>query len=95
MNAPHTENLNHYLMDNIYLVVLVILMALAISALIVGVSNDAVNFLNSALGSKAAPRYVILLVASAGILLGSIFSSGMMEVARRGVFIRKISTSTR
>ena len=73
-------------MDNIYLVVLVILMALAISALIVGVSNDAVNFLNSALGSKAAPRYVILLVEAAGILLGSIFSSGMMEVARRGVF---------
>ena len=73
-------------MDNIYLVVLAILMALAISALIVGVSNDAVNFLNSALGSKAAPRYVILLVASTGILLGSIFSSGMMEVARRGVF---------
>lgn len=73
-------------MDNIYLVVLAILMALAVSALIVGVSNDAVNFLNSALGSKAAPRYVILLVASTGILLGSIFSSGMMEVARRGVF---------
>ncbi|WP_294596003.1 inorganic phosphate transporter [uncultured Rikenella sp.] len=73
-------------MDNIYLFVLVILMAFAISALIVGVSNDAVNFLNSALGSKAAPRYVILLVASTGILLGSIFSSGMMEVARRGVF---------
>ncbi|MCC8062540.1 MAG: inorganic phosphate transporter [Rikenellaceae bacterium] len=73
-------------MDNIYLVVVVILMALAVSDLIVGVSNDAVNFLNSALGSKAAPRYVILLVASAGILLGSIFSSGMMEVARRGVF---------
>ena len=73
-------------MDNIYLFVLVILMALAISDLVVGVSNDAVNFLNSALGSKAAPRYVILLVASAGILLGSIFSSGMMEVARRGVF---------
>ncbi|WP_298062687.1 inorganic phosphate transporter [uncultured Rikenella sp.] len=73
-------------MDHIYLVVLAILMALAVSALIVGVSNDAVNFLNSALGSKAAPRYVILLVASTGILLGSIFSSGMMEVARRGVF---------
>ena len=73
-------------MDNIYLVVVAILMALAVSDLIVGVSNDAVNFLNSALGSKAAPRYVILLVASAGILLGSIFSSGMMEVARRGVF---------
>lgn len=73
-------------MDNIYLVVVAILMALAVSDLVVGVSNDAVNFLNSALGSKAAPRYVILMVASAGILLGSFFSSGMMEVARRGVF---------
>lgn len=73
-------------MDNIYLVILIILMALAVSDLVVGVSNDAVNFLNSALGSKAAPRYVIMLVASAGILLGSIFSSGMMEVARSGVF---------
>lgn len=73
-------------MDNIYLVILTILMALAVSDLVVGVSNDAVNFLNSALGSKAAPRYVIMLVASAGILLGSIFSSGMMEIARSGVF---------
>lgn len=73
-------------MDNIYLIVVVILMALAVSDLVVGVSNDAVNFLNSALGSKAAPRYVIMIVASAGILLGSIFSSGMMEVARSGVF---------
>lgn len=73
-------------MDNIYLIVVVILMALAVSDLVVGVSNDAANFLNSALGSKAAPRYVILLVASAGILLGSVFSSGMMEIARKGVF---------
>lgn len=73
-------------MDNIYLVVVVILVALAVSDLVVGVSNDAVNFLNSAIGSKAAPRYVIMIVASAGILLGSIFSSGMMEVARSGVF---------
>lgn len=73
-------------MDNIYLIVVIILMALAISDLVVGVSNDAANFLNSALGSKAAPRYVILGVASVGILLGSIFSSGMMEIARQGVF---------
>lgn len=73
-------------MDSIYVVILTILMALAVSDLIVGVSNDAVNFLNSAIGSKAAPRYVIMLVASAGILLGSVFSSGMMEVARNGVF---------
>lgn len=73
-------------MDSIYLVVVVILLALAVSDLVVGVSNDAVNFLNSAIGSKAAPRYVIMTVASIGILLGSVFSSGMMEVARSGVF---------
>lgn len=45
-----------------------------------------VNFLNSALGSKAAPRYVIMTVASVGIIVGAITSSGMMEVARSGVF---------
>lgn len=73
-------------MDNIYTIILVVLMALAVSDLIVGVSNDAVNFLNSAIGSKAAPRFVIMTVASVGIILGSVFSSGMMEVARSGVF---------
>lgn len=62
------------------------LFALAISDLIVGVSNDAVNFLNSAFGSKAAPRWTILIIASLGILVGATFSSGMMEVARKGIF---------
>ena len=70
-------------MESIFTVIVVILAALAVSDLIVGVSNDATNFLNSAIGSKVAPRYVIMIVASAGILLGSFFSSGMMEVARR------------
>lgn len=73
-------------MENIFTIVVVILAALAVSDLIVGVSNDATNFLNSALGSRVAPRYVIMSVASIGILLGSMFSSGMMEVARSGVF---------
>ncbi|MFI3299418.1 MAG: inorganic phosphate transporter [Rikenellaceae bacterium] len=73
-------------MDPIYYVIIAILAALAVSDLIVGVSNDAVNFLNSAIGSKAAPRWVIMTVASVGILLGSVFSSGMMEVARSGIF---------
>jgi phosphate/sulfate permease len=62
------------------------LFALAISDLIVGVSNDAVNFLNSAIGSKAAPKWVIFLMASLGILVGATFSNGMMEVARKGIF---------
>lgn len=73
-------------MDSVYTIIVAILMVLAVSGLIVGVANDAVNFLNSALGSKAAPRRVIMLVASVGILIGAITSNGMMEVARSGVF---------
>ena len=74
------------LMENFYLVLVVILFALAVSDLIVGVSNDAVNFLNSAVGSKAAPKWIIFTVAAIGILVGTTFSSGMMEIARSGVF---------
>jgi phosphate/sulfate permease len=73
-------------MENFYLILVVILFALAISDLIVGVSNDAVNFLNSALGSKAAPKWLIFLLASIGVLVGATFSNGMMEVARKGIF---------
>ncbi|MDL2319517.1 inorganic phosphate transporter [Alistipes sp. OttesenSCG-928-B03] len=73
-------------MDGIYILIVGILMALAVMGLVVGVANDAVNFLNSAIGSKAAPRTVILIVASVGIMIGALTSSGMMEVARSGVF---------
>lgn len=73
-------------METIYIVIVAILMVLAVSGLIVGVSNDAVNFLNSAVGSKAASRRVILTIASIGIIIGAMTSSGMMEVARSGVF---------
>lgn len=73
-------------MENFYLILVVVLFALAISDLIVGVSNDAVNFLNSAIGSKAAPKWVIFLMASLGVLIGATFSNGMMEVARKGIF---------
>ena len=59
---------------------------LAVIDLIVGVSNDAVNFLNSALGSKAISFKTIMIVASVGVAVGAIFSSGMMEVARKGIF---------
>lgn len=69
-----------------FTLLLIILFSVAIIDLIVGVSNDAVNFLNSAFGSKVAPVRVILLVASAGVVLGSMFSSGMMEIARNGLF---------
>jgi|YNPMSStandDraft_1061717.scaffolds.fasta_scaffold11178_3 phosphate/sulfate permease len=70
----------------LYLVILIILGILAISDLVVGVANDAVNFLNSAIGSKVAPRHVIMIVASIGLFIGAAFSSGMMEIARKGVF---------
>ncbi|MDR1171059.1 MAG: inorganic phosphate transporter [Bacteroidales bacterium] len=73
-------------MGNIYLFILIVLVALAVVDLIVGVSNDAVNFLNSAIGSKVTSRRVILAVASGGILAGAISSGGMMEIARSGVF---------
>ena len=71
---------------DIYQGAIVILFTLAISDLIVGVSNDAVNFLNSSVGSRVAPRHVIMIIASLGILAGVTFSSGMMEVARKGIF---------
>ena len=63
------------------------LIVLAVADLVVGVSNDAVNFLNSALGSKAVSFRTIMIVASLGIAFGAIFSSGMMEVARKGIFV--------
>jgi len=71
---------------SVFVLAIIILLALAISDLIIGVSNDAVNFLNSSIGSRVAPRRVILVIASLGILAGVTFSSGMMEVARKGIF---------
>jgi phosphate/sulfate permease len=71
---------------DMYLILVLILAVLAAIDLTVGVSNDAVNFLNSAQGSKVASMRTILVVASLGVLLGTLSSSGMMEVARKGVF---------
>jgi len=73
-------------MGTFYLILIVVLFLLAISDLVVGVSNDAVNFLNSAVGSKSASFKVILGVAALGIIVGCTFSGGMMEVARKGIF---------
>ena len=73
-------------MSEIYTVIVGILGILAVSGLFVGVTNDAVNFLNSAIGSKAASMKIILTVASVGIIIGVVTSSGMMEVARSGMF---------
>jgi phosphate/sulfate permease len=68
-----------------FLFIVVILLLTAVADLVVGVANDAVNFLNSAIGSRVATRNVIMTVASLGILIGATFSSGMMEIARKGI----------
>lgn len=71
---------------NIYLFFVIVLLLLAVSDLVVGISNDAANFLNSAIGSRVAPLKVILTIAGIGVLVGATFSSGMMEIARSGIF---------
>ena len=67
-------------------IALLLILGLATFDLWVGVANDAVNFLNSAFGSRVARRRLIMIIATIGILLGAFTSSGLMEVARRGVF---------
>lgn len=74
-------------MENIYLFMIVALAVLAIADLVVGVSNDAINFLNSAIGSKAISLRTIMIFASLGIFIGAVYSSGLMEVARKGIFV--------
>ncbi|MCK5571707.1 MAG: inorganic phosphate transporter, partial [Bacteroidetes bacterium] len=69
-----------------YLVILLLLFATAAADLMVGVANDAVNFLNSAVGSRAGTRLTIMIVASLGVFFGTTFSGGIMEVARKGIF---------
>ncbi len=73
-------------MGDPYILMLVALAVLAIVDLVVGVSNDAVNFLNSAIGSKAISVRNIMIIASVGVFFGAVTSSGMMEVARKGIF---------
>jgi phosphate/sulfate permease len=68
------------------LFIVIVLALLAVMGIVVGVSNDAVNFLNSAFGSKAAKKSIILTIASLGVMVGVMTSSGMMDVARSGVF---------
>ncbi|MDD3254548.1 MAG: inorganic phosphate transporter [Parabacteroides sp.] len=73
-------------METFYLFIVIFLFVLAIFDLSVGVSNDAVNFLNSAIGSKAASFKTIMIIAAVGIFAGAILSNGMMEVARHGIY---------
>ncbi len=72
-------------MDTIYLCIVVFLLCLAVFDLFVGVSNDAVNFLQSAVGARVAKFRTIIIIASAGVLLGAVMASGMMDVARHGI----------
>lgn len=72
-------------METIYLCIVVFLLCLAVFDLFVGVSNDAVNFLNSAIGAKVAKFRTVLIVASLGVAIGAVMSSGMMDVARNGI----------
>ena len=71
---------------DVYLIIVIALLILAASDLVVGISNDAANFINSSVGSKAAPLKVILTIAGLGVMVGATFSSGMMEIARSGIF---------
>ncbi len=73
-------------MDTIYYVIYALLLLLSLFGLVVGVSNDACNFLNSSLGCRAASRRAVVAVAAVGVILGASFSGGMMEVARSGFF---------
>lgn len=74
-------------METIYLGLVIFLLILAVIDLSVGVSNDAVNFLNSAIGSKAASFRTVLIVAGIGVFCGATMSNGMMDVARHGIFL--------
>lgn len=74
-------------MDIIYLIIIIFLFMLTIFDLVVGVSNDAVNFMQPAIGSKATSFKAILLVAGLGVFIGAVLSNGMMEIARNGIFM--------
>ncbi|MEP0265293.1 inorganic phosphate transporter [Dokdonia sp.] len=74
-------------MDNLYILMIGALVILAVFDIIVGVSNDAVNFLNSAIGSKVISFRTIMIIASLGIFIGAVYSGGLMEVARKGIFV--------
>ncbi|MDD2437820.1 MAG: inorganic phosphate transporter, partial [Massilibacteroides sp.] len=73
-------------METIYLVFIICLFVLAVFDLSIGVSNDASNFLNSAIGSKAASFKTVMIIAAFGILIGTILSNGMMDIARHGIY---------
>ena len=73
-------------METLYLGIVIFLFMLAKFDLLVGVSNDAVNFMNSAVGAKVARYRTIIIVAAVGVFVGAIMSNGMMDIARHGIF---------
>ena len=73
-------------METFYLFLVIFLFVLAIVDLSVGVSNDAVNFLNSAIGARAASFKVIIAIAAVGVFVGAALSNGMMDIARHGIY---------
>lgn len=74
-------------METIYLCIVIFLLCLAVFDLFVGVSNDAVNFLQSAVGARVATFRTILIIASCGVVIGAVMSTGMMDVARHGIMV--------
>lgn len=86
------HKINSDKMEQIYIIMLIALAVLAVTDLMVGVSNDAVNFLNSAIGSKAVSFKTIMIVASIGVAVGALYSNGMMEIARNGIFTPSMFT---
>lgn len=83
---PLQPERNIYFMETLYLVILIFVFALAIFDIMVGVSNDASNFLNSAIGAKAAPFKLVMIIAAIGIFAGAALSNGMMDIARHGIY---------
>lgn len=85
-NRSLQTEITYTFMETIYLCIIIFLFVLAIFDLVVGVSNDAVNFLNSAVGAKAASFKTILFIAGVGIFIGASLSNGMMDIARHGIY---------
>ena len=83
---PLQPEIKYMSMETIYLGIVIFLFVLAIFDLVVGVSNDAVNFLQSAVGAKAASFKTILFIAGIGVFIGAALSNGMMDIARHGIY---------
>lgn len=84
--VPLQSEIKYMFMETIYLCIVIFLFVLAVFDLVVGVSNDAVNFLNSAVGAKAASFKTILFIAGIGVFIGASLSNGMMDIARHGIY---------